>query len=139
MFTIFTSLQGIGKDSFFSKRVLTLSVALSVAAASALCVRRTTSSWATERRKAARRVFASIERYLTRKLKLVINQQKSRLCSTDGVEFLGFEFQGYGGQFRVAGKNLDKFKSRVRKIPGCNRGVSFARRCVELRDTPRAG
>lgn len=87
----------------------------------------------TKTREAARRVFASIERYLTRKLKLVVNQQKSRLCSTDGVEFLGFEFQGYGGQFRVARKNLDKFKSRVREITGRNRGVSFAQRCVELR------
>ncbi len=87
----------------------------------------------TKTREAARRVFASIERYLTRKLKLVVNQQKSRLGSTDGVEFLGFVFQGYGGQFRVARKNLDKFKSRVREITGRNRGVSFAQRCVELR------
>jgi RNA-directed DNA polymerase len=87
----------------------------------------------TKTRPAARRVFASIERYLTRKLKLVVNQQKSRVCSTDGVEFLGFAFQGYGGQFRVARKNLDKFMSRVREITGRNRGVSFTQRCVELR------
>ncbi len=87
----------------------------------------------TKTKEAAGRVFASIERYLTRKLKLVVNQQKSRICSTAGVEFLGFVFQGYGGQFRVARKNLDKFKSRVREITGRNRGVSFAQRCVELR------
>ena len=76
----------------------------------------------TKTREAARRVFASIERYLTRKLKLVVNQQKSRVCSTDGVEFLGFAFQGYGGQFRVARKNLDKFKlasARSRTQPRC--------------------
>ena len=48
-------------------------------------------------------------------------------------DFLGFVSQGYGGQFRVAMKNLDKFKSRVREITGRNRGVSFAQRCVELR------
>ena len=87
----------------------------------------------TKTRPAARRVFASIERYLTRKLKLVVNQQKSRVCSTDGVEFLGFAFQGYGGQFRVARKNLDKFQSRVREITRRSRGVSFAQRCAELR------
>ena len=87
----------------------------------------------TKTRLAARRVFASIERYLTRKLKLVVNQQKSRVCSTDGVEFLGFAFQGYGGQFRVARKNLDKFQSRVREITRRSRGVSFAQRCAELR------
>lgn len=87
----------------------------------------------TKTRPAARRVFASIERYLTRKLKLVVNQQKSRVCRTDGVEFLGFAFQGYGGQFRVARKNLDKFQSRVREITRRSRGVSFAQRCAELR------
>lgn len=87
----------------------------------------------TKTRQAARRVFASIERYLTRKLKLVVNQQKSRVCSTDGVEFLGFAFQGYGGQFRVARKNLDKFQSRVREITQRSRGISFAQRCAELR------
>ena len=47
---------------------------------------------------AARRVYASVGRYLTRKLKLMVNRQKSRVCSTDGVEFLGFIFMGYGGQ-----------------------------------------
>ena len=87
----------------------------------------------TKTRKAAERVFASIERYLTRKLKLVVNPQKSRTCSTDGVEFLGFVFQGYGGQFRVARKNLDKFTARVRELTGRNRSVSFAQRCTELR------
>ena len=87
----------------------------------------------TKTREAARRVFVSIERYLTRKLKLVVNQQKSRTCSTDGVEFLGFVFQGYGGQIRVARKNLDKFTARVRDITGRNRSVSFAQRCTELR------
>lgn len=87
----------------------------------------------TKTKEAARRVFDSIERYLTRKLKLVVNQHKSRICSTDGVDFLGFVFQGYGGQFRVTRKNLDKFQSRVREITGRNRGVSFAQRCEELR------
>jgi RNA-directed DNA polymerase len=55
----------------------------------------------TKTREAARRVYVSVGRYLTRKLKLVVNRQKSRVCSTDGVEFLGFVFKGYGGQIRV--------------------------------------
>jgi RNA-directed DNA polymerase len=87
----------------------------------------------TKTEKSARRVFDSIERYLTRKLKLIVNRQKSRVCRTDGVEFLGFVFRGYGGQIRVSQKSLDKFKSRVREITRRNRGVSFAQRCVELR------
>lgn len=50
----------------------------------------------TKSEEAARRVFQSVEQYLTRKLKLVVNQQKSRTLKTDGVEFLGFQFLGWG-------------------------------------------
>jgi len=39
-------------------------------------------------------------------LMLVVNHQKSRTCSTDGVEFLGFTFRGYGGQIHVGPKKI---------------------------------
>jgi RNA-directed DNA polymerase len=87
----------------------------------------------TKTREAARRVYASVGRYLTRKLKLVVNRQKSRICGTDGVEFVGFIFVGYGGQIRVSPKNIQKFKDRVREITRRKRGVSMARRYQELR------
>jgi RNA-directed DNA polymerase len=87
----------------------------------------------TKTREAARRVFASVERYLTRKLKLVVNRQKSSLRSTNGVEFLGFQFVGYGGQIRVSPKNIRKFKDRVHEITRRNRGVSMRHRYQELR------
>jgi RNA-directed DNA polymerase len=87
----------------------------------------------TKTSEAARRVYGSVGRYLTRKLKLVVNRQKSRVCSTDGVEFLGFVFVGYGGQIRVSPKNLRKFKDRVREITRRNRGVSMTHRYQELR------
>ena len=87
----------------------------------------------TKTREAARRVYASVGRYLTRKLKRVVNRQKSRTCSTDGVEFVSFIFVGYGGQIRVSPKNIQKFKDRVRQITRRNRGVSMARRYQELR------
>ena len=86
----------------------------------------------TKTEKSAQRVFQSVERYLTRKLKLVVNQQKSRTCSTDGVEFLGFRFTGYGGQIRVSPKNVTKFKQRVREITRRTRGISMTRRLQEL-------
>jgi RNA-directed DNA polymerase len=81
---------------------------------------------------AARRVYGSVGRYLTRKLKLVVNRQKSRVCSTDGVEFLGFIFTGYGGQIRISPKNIKKFKARVRELTRRKRGVSMTQRCQEL-------
>ena len=78
----------------------------------------------TKTREAARRVYGAVGRYLTRKLKLVVNRQKSRICSTDGVEFVGFIFTGYGGQIRVSPKNIKKFKDRVKEITRRKRGVS---------------
>ena len=82
---------------------------------------------------AAHRVFRSIEHYLTHKLKLVINQQKSRVCKTAGLDFLGFAFEGYGGQIRVSPKNEQKFKDRIRELTRRNRGVSMTYRYSELR------
>jgi len=87
----------------------------------------------TKTREAAGRVFGSVGRYLTRKLKLVVNRQKSGIRSTNGVEFLGFQFVGYGGQIRVSPKNLRKFKDRVREITRRKRGVSIRQRFQELR------
>jgi RNA-directed DNA polymerase len=87
----------------------------------------------TKTSKAAERVARSIEEFLTRKLKLVINHDKSRICKTAGVEFLGFAFEGYGGQIRVSPKNTKKFKDRVREITRRNRGVSMSHRLTELR------
>jgi RNA-directed DNA polymerase len=82
---------------------------------------------------AATRVAVSIEHYLTRKLKLVVNHQKSRVCRTEGVEFLGFQFVGWGGQIRVSPKNERKFRDRVKEITRRNRGVSMSHRYTELR------
>ncbi len=81
---------------------------------------------------AAQRVFVSVERYLTRKLKLVVNQQKSRICSTNGVEFLGYQFHGSGGQIRVSDANQKKFKRRALEITRRNRGVAISARLKEL-------
>ena len=81
---------------------------------------------------AAKRVFDSVERYLTRKLKLVVNHQKSCVCRTAGVEFLGYEMHGGGGQIRVSAKSVAKFKERSREILNRNRGVSIGQRLKEL-------
>ena len=86
----------------------------------------------TKTEKAAERVYKSVGDYLTRKLKLVVNHQKSRTCKTDGVEFLGFVFEGFGGQIRVSAKKIKKFKDRVREITRRNRGVSMSQRYLEL-------
>lgn len=86
----------------------------------------------TKTKAAASRVFISVENYLTRKLKLVVNHQKSRICNTNCVEFLGFRFEGYGGQIRISPKNIQKFKKKVPEITRRTRGVSMSSRLGEL-------
>ncbi len=44
--------------------------------------------------RSAVRVFASVQRYLTQHLKLVVNEQKSSVRPARGCEFLGFAFVG---------------------------------------------
>lgn len=81
----------------------------------------------------ATRVFASVERYLTGKLKLVVNHDKSGIRPTEVTEYLGYCFPGWGGRFQVSDKNLRKFKARVKEITRRKRGVSMALRLVEVR------
>lgn len=85
--------------------------------------------------RSARRVFASVVRYLQRVLRLAVNHQKSRVREVHGVEFLGFVFlaRKRGATIQVTGKNVQKFKRRTREITGRSRGISMQRRLSELR------
>lgn len=87
----------------------------------------------TKSQRSAARVFASVRRYLTEHLRLVVNQEKSRIVATDGVEFLGFVFRGLRGTINVSDKSTQRFKHRVREITGRSRGISMDRRLSELR------
>jgi RNA-directed DNA polymerase len=82
--------------------------------------------------RSARQVFQSVGRFLTRKLKLVVNRQKSSFGKTDGIEFLGFRFVGRKGEIRITAANLAKFKRRVREITCRKRGISMQRMLGEL-------
>ena len=82
---------------------------------------------------AANRVFESVERFLTHRLKLVVNRDKSRVCKTAGVEFLGYCFHGFGGQIRISDKNRRKFKERCREILRRVGGITLEHRLFVLR------
>lgn len=45
-------------------------------------------------RRAGRRVMANISHYLTQKLKLKVNREKSRVVKIEDLEYLGFTFRG---------------------------------------------
>ena len=82
---------------------------------------------------AAQRVYASVERFITTKLKLVVNDDKSSFGQTDGLVFVGYEFRGYGGQIRISRKKLETFKKRASEIFRRKRGVSMKKRFAEFR------
>ncbi len=82
---------------------------------------------------AAQRVYASVERFLRERLKLSVNHDKSCIRKTDGLEYVGYEFRGFGGQIRVSAKKLAAFKRRASEIFRKNRGVSMQSRYAEFR------
>ncbi len=83
--------------------------------------------------RSAERVFQSVSRYLTRQLRLVVNEAKSRIVASDGIEFLGFVFRGLRATINVSDKSIHRFKHRIREITGRSRGISMDRRMNELR------
>jgi RNA-directed DNA polymerase len=82
-------------------------------------------------------LYASVERFLTTQLKLTVNRDKSRIGKAEGLECVGYEFRGYGGQIRVSRKKLDTFKERASDIFRKNRGVSIKSRYAEFRSYAR--
>lgn len=86
----------------------------------------------TKSQRSAARVFASVERYLTQQLRLVVNQEKSRIAASDGLEFLSYVFRGKRATINVSGKTIKSFKRRIREITGRSRGISMDRRLGEL-------
>ncbi|TWU51561.1 Group II intron-encoded protein LtrA [Rubripirellula reticaptiva] len=87
----------------------------------------------TKTKVAAQRVYASVEHFLSERLKLTVNHDKSSIRPADGLEYVGYEFRGFGGQIRVSAKKLDAFKKRVSEFFRKNRGVSMKSRYAEYR------
>jgi RNA-directed DNA polymerase len=80
--------------------------------------------------RAGERVKTSITRYLTRELRLVVNEHKSRVVKTNDCEFLGFTFQGT--KLRWSDQAFADFKHHVRTFTGRSWGVSMAYRLDRL-------
>ncbi len=80
--------------------------------------------------RAGERVMASICRFLSNHLKLTINQEKSKVASTNEITFLGFIFKGTS--IRWLDKAFAEFKRRIRKLTGRSWGVSMAYRFERL-------
>jgi RNA-directed DNA polymerase len=81
-------------------------------------------------RRAGVRVSRSIERFLNRRLKLKINQKKSRVAKTDDTNFLGFTFKGT--KIRWSDKAFHQFKWRIKRLTGRSWFVSMEYRMKEI-------
>lgn len=71
--------------------------------------------------RAGRRVLQSVSDFLTRKLKLKVNKDKSRVAKPRHRSLLGFSI-GRAGRAFVSDKSIRRLKDRIRELTGRNRG-----------------
>jgi len=83
--------------------------------------------------RAGHRVMASIVLFITTRLKLKVNTQKSAVAPAKERTFLGFSFtHGQRPKRRLADKTLVRFRRRVRMLTRRVRGVSLHQMVREL-------
>ncbi|MCG8093234.1 MAG: group II intron reverse transcriptase/maturase [Candidatus Thiodiazotropha endolucinida] len=80
---------------------------------------------------AGHRVMHWVKRFLNAKLKLVINEEKSKVVKTNELHFLGFTFKGK--KIRWSDNALNDFKHTIRRLTKRSWGISMYRRYRELR------
>ncbi|HWR52252.1 MAG TPA: reverse transcriptase domain-containing protein [Bryobacteraceae bacterium] len=84
-------------------------------------------------RRAGERVMESIMRFITTKLKLKVNQQKSAVARPWERKFLGFSFTASREpKRRIAPKAVARFKEKVRELTSRTRGISIEQMAEEL-------
>jgi RNA-directed DNA polymerase len=84
-------------------------------------------------RRAGERVMESIAQFVTKKLKLKVNQQKSAVARPWERKFLGFSFTwNRETKRRIAPKAVLRFKERVREQTRRTKGISIERMAEEL-------
>jgi RNA-directed DNA polymerase len=84
-------------------------------------------------RRAGKRVMASVSRFLTKRLKLKVNEAKSAVARPEERKFLGFSIANDGSERRIAPNALAKFKARIRELTRRTRGKSLPQVVEELK------
>jgi RNA-directed DNA polymerase len=83
-------------------------------------------------RRAGERVMASVGQFLTKRLRLKVNESKSAVARPEERKFLGFSISNDGSERRIAPQALDRFKSRVRDLTRRTRGISLPKLIEQL-------
>ena len=80
--------------------------------------------------RAGKRVMASVTRFLTKVLRLKVNDAKSSVCRAKELEYLGFTFRGR--KIRWSDKAFTQFKARLRGYTSRSWNVSMPERLKRL-------
>jgi len=80
----------------------------------------------------AEEVKASITKYITQKLKLKVNESKSRLCMGYELNFLGHSILK-DGSLGLSKQSEQRLKDKVREVTKRNRGISLEEMLKQLR------
>jgi RNA-directed DNA polymerase len=83
-------------------------------------------------RRAGERVKASVSRFLTHKLRLMVNEAKSAVARPEERKFLGFSIANDGSERRIAPKALATFKAQIREMTRRTRGISLLQMINDL-------
>ena len=83
--------------------------------------------------RAGERVMKSVSQFITRKLKLKVNEQKSAVSRPSKRKFLGFSFIWRRElRRRIAPKAIARFKQRVRELTRRTRGIKVETMVAQL-------
>jgi len=84
----------------------------------------------TETKAEALAAMAAVKDYVEGRLKLIVNEDKSKVAPLGGCDFLGFNIRGK--RIRRTDKAAKRFKFRIQEITSRSRGVSMPKRIGEL-------
>lgn len=76
-------------------------------------------------------VMEEVREYVEGPLKLLVNQDKSKVAPLGECAFLGFTVKN--GRIRLSDKSAKRFKGRIQEITSRSRGISMKQRLLELK------
>ena len=80
---------------------------------------------------AAKRVLASITKYIEGRLRLKVNREKSRICRPIDLNYLGHRIL-YDGNLGLSTASEQRFKSKIKRVTSRRRGLSLDQMIKEL-------